>query len=169
MAFTGSYPGGAALQREANARPRPIPSYGELGSINPVVALSGHGHGRNDDGHRRGGGSDAAGSQQRPGRRAVQTGTLEDFDAASRHMSVIASIRPSGNRYLTDDFFYASRLPALLQRIREPLHTDARTVNGSTLVFDDRPAGCIGQPFSRQRRRPPSRPPPDPPAPCRPT
>jgi NADP-dependent aldehyde dehydrogenase len=27
------------LQREANARPRPIPFYGELGSINPVVAL----------------------------------------------------------------------------------------------------------------------------------
>jgi acyl-CoA reductase-like NAD-dependent aldehyde dehydrogenase len=39
VAFTGSYKGGAALQREANARPRPIPFYGELGSINPVVAL----------------------------------------------------------------------------------------------------------------------------------
>jgi len=39
VAFTGSYQGGAALQREANARPRPIPFYGELGSINPVVAL----------------------------------------------------------------------------------------------------------------------------------
>ncbi|MDP3611234.1 MAG: aldehyde dehydrogenase family protein, partial [Rubrivivax sp.] len=39
VAFTGSFKGGAALQREANARPRPIPFYGELGSINPVVAL----------------------------------------------------------------------------------------------------------------------------------
>lgn len=39
VAFTGSFRGGAALQREANARPRPIPFYGELGSINPVVAL----------------------------------------------------------------------------------------------------------------------------------
>lgn len=37
-AFTGSTAGGAALQAEANARPRPIPFYGELGSINPVVA-----------------------------------------------------------------------------------------------------------------------------------
>jgi acyl-CoA reductase-like NAD-dependent aldehyde dehydrogenase len=37
-AFTGSTQGGAALQAEANARPRPIPFYGELGSINPVVA-----------------------------------------------------------------------------------------------------------------------------------
>jgi acyl-CoA reductase-like NAD-dependent aldehyde dehydrogenase len=38
-AFTGSTRGGAALQAVANARPRPIPFYGELGSINPVVAL----------------------------------------------------------------------------------------------------------------------------------
>lgn len=38
-AFTGSTRGGAALQAEANARPRPIPFYGELGSTNPVVAL----------------------------------------------------------------------------------------------------------------------------------
>jgi NADP-dependent aldehyde dehydrogenase len=39
VAFTGSFKGGAALQAEANARPQPIPFYGELGSINPVVAL----------------------------------------------------------------------------------------------------------------------------------
>lgn len=40
-AFTGSVRGGVALWREANARARPIPFYGELGSINPVVALPG--------------------------------------------------------------------------------------------------------------------------------
>jgi acyl-CoA reductase-like NAD-dependent aldehyde dehydrogenase len=40
-AFTGSVRGGVALWREANARPRPIPFYGELGSINPVIALPG--------------------------------------------------------------------------------------------------------------------------------
>lgn len=38
-AFTGSVRGGVALWKEANARPRPIPFYGELGSVNPVVAL----------------------------------------------------------------------------------------------------------------------------------
>ena len=37
--FTGSTRGGAALSAEAAARPRPIPFYGELGSINPVIAL----------------------------------------------------------------------------------------------------------------------------------
>jgi NADP-dependent aldehyde dehydrogenase len=38
-AFTGSTRGGTALQAEANGRPRPIPFYGELGSINPLIAL----------------------------------------------------------------------------------------------------------------------------------
>lgn len=38
-AFTGSTRGGAALAAEAAARPQPIPFYGELGSINPVIAL----------------------------------------------------------------------------------------------------------------------------------
>ncbi|MEM5313048.1 aldehyde dehydrogenase (NADP(+)) [Paraburkholderia sp. JHI869] len=37
VAFTGSYQGGVALWRAANARRRPIPFYGELGSINPLV------------------------------------------------------------------------------------------------------------------------------------
>jgi NADP-dependent aldehyde dehydrogenase len=39
VAFTGSFKGGAALWAQANVRARPIPFYGELGSINPVIAL----------------------------------------------------------------------------------------------------------------------------------
>jgi len=39
VAFTGSLRGGAALQAVAQGRPRPIPFFGELGSINPVLAL----------------------------------------------------------------------------------------------------------------------------------
>lgn len=39
-AFTGSVRGGLALQRAAQSRARPIPFYGELGSINPIVALT---------------------------------------------------------------------------------------------------------------------------------
>lgn len=39
VAFTGSLRGGTALLKEANGRARPIPFYGELGSINPVIAL----------------------------------------------------------------------------------------------------------------------------------
>ncbi|WP_454805940.1 aldehyde dehydrogenase family protein [Paraburkholderia fungorum] len=39
VAFTGSYQGGVALWHAANARPRPIPFYGELGSVNPLLVL----------------------------------------------------------------------------------------------------------------------------------
>jgi len=39
VAFTGSYQGGKALWQAANARARPVPFFGELGSINPLVAL----------------------------------------------------------------------------------------------------------------------------------
>jgi dihydroxy-acid dehydratase len=66
-------------------------------------------------------------------RRAGHPVTLADFDAVSRTVPVIANIRPSGDTYLMEDFFYAGGLPALLQRIRKHLKTDAMTVNGSTL------------------------------------
>lgn len=39
VAFTGSYQGGTALWKLANERARPIPFFGELGSINPLIAL----------------------------------------------------------------------------------------------------------------------------------
>jgi len=78
-------------------------------------------------------------------RRAGHAITLDDFDAASRRVPVIANIRPSGERWLMEDFFYAGGLPAMLQRLRGHLSCDAPTVNGRTLgqniaaadVFDD--------------------------------
>ena len=39
VAFTGSCHGGLALRAASQSRARPIPFYGELGSVNPVVAL----------------------------------------------------------------------------------------------------------------------------------
>jgi dihydroxy-acid dehydratase len=78
-------------------------------------------------------------------RRAGHPVTLGDFDAMSRTVPVIANIRPSGQKYLMEDFFYAGGLPAMLERIRVHLKTDALTVNGKTLgeniegaqVYDD--------------------------------
>lgn len=39
VAFTGSTQGGIALQKIINERANPIPFYGELGAVNPVIAL----------------------------------------------------------------------------------------------------------------------------------
>jgi dihydroxy-acid dehydratase len=68
-------------------------------------------------------------------RRAGHPVTLDDFDAASRKVPVIANIRPSGDAYLMEDFFYAGGLPALMNRLagRGHLQLDAMTVNGRTL------------------------------------
>lgn len=66
-------------------------------------------------------------------RRAGHPVTLADFDAASRRVPVIANIRPSGEKYLMEDFFYAGGLPALMRNIAAHLKLAARTVNGRTL------------------------------------
>ena len=66
-------------------------------------------------------------------RRAGHPVTLDDFDAASRSVPVIANIRPSGDAYLMEDFYYAGGLRALLKRIEPHLHLGAMTVNGRTL------------------------------------
>lgn len=66
-------------------------------------------------------------------RRAGRAIGLDDFDAASRKVPVIANVRPSGDTYLMEDFFYAGGLPGLMTRMREHLHLDALTVNGRTL------------------------------------
>jgi dihydroxy-acid dehydratase len=78
-------------------------------------------------------------------RRAGHPVTLDDFDAASRKVPVIANIRPSGDKYLMEDFYYAGGMRALMTRIAPHLKLDAMTVNGHTLrdniagaeVFDD--------------------------------
>ncbi len=66
-------------------------------------------------------------------RRAGQDIGLDDFERASRKVPVLANIRPSGDTYLMEDFFYAGGLPALMNRLREHLHLDQITVTGRTL------------------------------------
>jgi len=66
-------------------------------------------------------------------RRAGQDIGLDDFERASRKVPVIANIRPSGDTYLMEDFFYAGGLPGLLEQIRDHLHVDTLTATGATL------------------------------------
>src|SRR6201982_2525035 len=66
-------------------------------------------------------------------RRAGQDIGLDDFEIASRKVPVIANVRPSGDTYLMEDFFYAGGLPGLMSRIREHLHLDCITVTGKSL------------------------------------
>ncbi|BEU98076.1 dihydroxy-acid dehydratase [Acidovorax sp. DW039] len=59
--------------------------------------------------------------------------TLDDFDAASRRVPVLANVRPSGDTYLMEDFYYAGGLLGLMSRMREHLHLGAATVTGKPL------------------------------------
>jgi dihydroxy-acid dehydratase len=61
--------------------------------------------------------------------------SLDDFDAFSRKVPVIANIRPSGDQYLMEDFYYAGGMRGLMSRLRDGglLHLDAMTVTGQTV------------------------------------
>ena len=66
-------------------------------------------------------------------RRAGQDVGLADFERASRRVPVIGNVRPSGDAYLMEDFFYAGGIRALMQEIREHLDLGCMTVTGRTL------------------------------------
>src|SRR5689334_20870333 len=61
--------------------------------------------------------------------------TLDDFDATSRRIPVLANVRPTG-AYLMEDFYYAGGLPALLAQLSQvpgALHPERITANGRSL------------------------------------
>ena len=77
--------------------------------------------------------------------RAGITLDLDQLDGMGRKVPVIANIRPSGDKYLMEDFFYAGGIRALMNELRDKLDLSAMTVTGRTLgeniegatVFDD--------------------------------
>jgi len=79
--------------------------------------------------------------------------TLDDYDAMSKRVPVLADIRPSG-KYLMEDFYDAGGLPGLLSRIRDLLHLDERTVNGNTLGEQIQSAEVIDDKVIRTRENP---------------
>ena len=58
---------------------------------------------------------------------------LDDFDRLSKEIPVLANIRPTGDTYLMEDFYYAGGLPALLKQIEGELDLSVMTVDGKTL------------------------------------
>ena len=67
---------------------------------------------------------------------------LSDFEHYSRRVPVIGNVRPSGNQYLMEDFFYAGGIRALMNNIRDHLHLDCLTVTGRTLGENIEGARC---------------------------
>jgi dihydroxy-acid dehydratase len=78
-------------------------------------------------------------------RRAGQDIGLDDFEIASRKVPVIANVRPSGDKYLMEDFYYAGGLPVVLRELGEQglLNKKALTVNGKTIWENNKKAECF--------------------------
>lgn len=66
-------------------------------------------------------------------RRAGVDLTLDTLDEIGHTTPVLANIRPSGQEYLMEDFFYAGGLPALMKELGDKLDLSVTTVNGRTL------------------------------------
>jgi dihydroxy-acid dehydratase len=78
---------------------------------------------------------------------------LTRFDEISRHVPVLANIRPSGE-YLMEDFFYAGGLRALMVEIRDLLNLDCLTVNGKTIGQNIEGATALNRNVIRERSNP---------------
>ncbi len=80
---------------------------------------------------------------------------LGRFDAISRRVPLIANLRPNGDTYLMEDFFYAGGSRAFLARLAPHLDLSARTVAGRSLgegiagaeVYDDQVIRPLNNPL----------------------
>ncbi len=66
-------------------------------------------------------------------RRAGFDLSLDDFHAAGQRVPLLANIRPSGDKYLMEDFFYAGGLRALITNMGDLINGAAKTVSGRSL------------------------------------
>lgn len=66
---------------------------------------------------------------------------LDEFDALTRDVPVLANMMPSGD-FLMEDFFYAGGLPAVMEELGDVLHRDQITVTGATVGDNVAGAPC---------------------------
>jgi dihydroxy-acid dehydratase len=79
---------------------------------------------------------------------------LDRFDEIARTTPVLANIRPAGEKYLMEDFYYAGGLRALLAELRSQLRLDCATVNGKTLGDNIASAKIYNDDVIRTRDKP---------------
>src|SRR5688572_26435450 len=79
---------------------------------------------------------------------------LERFNEFSASTPLLANVRPSGERYLMEGFYYAGGLRALLAELKDLLRLDCRTVNGKTLGENLAGASIYNEDVIRTRKNP---------------
>ncbi|MCZ2474256.1 dihydroxy-acid dehydratase [Aquirufa ecclesiirivi] len=81
---------------------------------------------------------------------------LNDFDKFSKQIPLLANIQPSGEHFM-EDLYYAGGLPALMNQMKDFLHTGIITVNGKTVgeniantpIYDSKIISTMENPFKR--------------------
>src|SRR6185295_4754808 len=79
---------------------------------------------------------------------------LERFNEFSAKTPLLANVRPSGEEYLMEDFYYAGGLRALLAELKDLLHLEARTVSGKSLGENLSGARIFNDDVIRKRENP---------------
>ena len=79
---------------------------------------------------------------------------LERFNEFSVRTPLLANVRPSGDKYLMEDFYYAGGLRALLSELKDLLHLEARTVTGGSLADNLEGARIFNDDVIRKRGNP---------------
>ena len=79
---------------------------------------------------------------------------LDRFNDFSSKTPLLANVRPSGDKYLMEDFYYAGGLRALLNELRDLLKLDCKTVNGKTLGENLEGARIHNEDVIRKRNKP---------------
>jgi len=79
---------------------------------------------------------------------------LERYNEVSARTPLLANVRPSGDRYLMEDFYYAGGLRALLSELKDLLNLNCRTVNGKTLGENLEGARIYNEEVIRKRGNP---------------
>jgi dihydroxy-acid dehydratase len=79
---------------------------------------------------------------------------LDRFNEFSAKVPLLANVRPSGDKYLMEDFYYAGGLRALLNELKDLLALECRTVNGRTLGQNLEGARIYNEDVIRKRSNP---------------
>lgn len=69
---------------------------------------------------------------------------IDDFDAVSKSIPLLANLQPSG-AYFMEDLFYAGGLPAIMKELHGKLHAGVTTVNGKTMGENYAEADCYNR------------------------
>ncbi len=88
---------------------------------------------------------------------AVRAGVplkLERFDELALRTPVLANIRPAGDKYLMEDFYYAGGLRAMMSELKDLLNLDCTTANGRTLGENLEDAKIYNDDVIRKRNNP---------------